>query len=84
MPRKMMKNKRTGKGRRKKEDAGPRTRSRFLNGGADVDTKDHELLRQFVTEQGKIVPARLTGATARQQRQIKHGVRRARNIGLVP
>ena len=40
-------------------------------------------LRRFITEYGKIVPARLTGVTAAQQRQIKQGVRRARNMGLL-
>ena len=48
-----------------------------------VDTNDVEFLRRFVTEYGKIIPARLTGVTAAQQRQIKQGVRRARNMGLL-
>jgi ribosomal protein S18 len=36
-----------------------------------------------VTEFGKIMPARLTGVTAHQQRQIRRGVTRARNMGLL-
>lgn len=48
-----------------------------------IDLNDVELLRRFVTEYGKIIPARLTGVTAAQQRQIKKGVRRARNMGLL-
>ncbi len=48
-----------------------------------VDINDVETLRRFVTEFGKIIPARITGVTNAQQRQIKRGVRRARNMGLL-
>ena len=48
-----------------------------------VDIEDIEFLRRFVTEFGKIMPARLTGVTAHQQRQIRRGVTRARNMGLL-
>ncbi|MDY5954970.1 MAG: 30S ribosomal protein S18 [Kiritimatiellia bacterium] len=48
-----------------------------------VDINDIEFLRRFVTDFGKIVPARVSGVTAHQQRQIKKGVRRARNMGLL-
>ena len=48
-----------------------------------IDINDPETLRHFVTEYGKIIPARVTGVTSMQQRQIKKGVRRARNIGLM-
>ena len=49
-----------------------------------IDYKDAELLRKFMTERGKILPARTTGATAVQQRQIKRAIRRARVMGLLP
>lgn len=78
----MMKNKMKTRRAAKKDEA-PRKRSRFLEGVISIDPRDYELLRKFVTEHGKIVPARLTGASARQQRQIKRGIRRARNIGLL-
>ena len=42
-----------------------------------------EVLKRYVTEYGKIIPARTTGVTSMQQRQIKKGVRRARNMGLM-
>jgi small subunit ribosomal protein S18 len=42
------------------------------------------LLRRFLTEHGKIMPSRLTGATAKQQRQIKRAVRRLRVMGILP
>lgn len=61
----------------------PRKRSRHLDGVKIIDPRDYDLLRKFVTEHGKVVPARLTGASARQQRQIKRGIRRARNIGMM-
>lgn len=48
-----------------------------------IDLNDIELLRRYVTEYGKIIPARVTGVTAMQQRAIKKGVRRARNMGLL-
>lgn len=48
-----------------------------------VDVNDPEFLRRFVTEQGKILPQRHSGLTAKQQRQLKRGVRRARTIGLM-
>lgn len=61
-----------------------RKRSRHLEDVTDIGIHDYDLLRKFVTDHGKIIPARLTGATAKQQRQIKRGVRRARVMGLIP
>ena len=70
--------------RREREERGsPRRRTRYLDPNAVVDFNDVDFLRRFVTEYGKIVPARLTGVTAAQQRDIKRGVRRARNLGLL-
>ncbi len=51
--------------------------------GDKIDINDIEVLKHYVTEFGKIIPARVTGVTAMQQRQIKKGVRRARNMGLM-
>lgn len=69
---------------RENRDSAPvRKRVCPLDPNAVVDVNDVEFLRRFVTEYGKIVPARLTGVTAAQQRQIKQGVRRARNMGLL-
>ena len=53
-------------------------------GVAQIDYKDSELLRKFMTERGKIMPRRITGATARQQRQVQAAIRRARVMGLLP
>ncbi|MBO7298391.1 MAG: 30S ribosomal protein S18 [Kiritimatiellae bacterium] len=48
-----------------------------------IDINDVEFLRRFVSEQGKILPQRLTGLTSAQQRKVKQGVRRARSMGLM-
>ena len=58
-------------------------RSRYLEGVKDIDETDYDFLRKFVTEHGKIIPARLTGANAKQQRQLKRAIRRARVMGLL-
>jgi small subunit ribosomal protein S18 len=55
-----------------------------LEGVKEIDVNNSDFLRQFMTEHGKIVPSRLTGASAKQQRQIKHGIRRCRVVGLLP
>jgi len=69
--------------RESRDNAPIRKRVRSLDPNAVVDMNDVEFLRRFITEYGKIVPSRLTGVTAAQQRQIKQGVRRARNMGLL-
>ena len=53
-------------------------------GITDIDYKDLELLKGFVTETGKIVPSRITGTKARYQRQLATAVKRARYIALLP
>ena len=55
----------------------------LLRGVTQIDYKDAELLKKFMTDRGKILPARITGANAQQQRQIKKAIRRARVMGLV-
>ena len=53
-------------------------------GITDIDYKDIELLKGFVTETGKIVPSRITGTKARYQRQLASAIKRARYIALLP
>jgi len=48
-----------------------------------IDYKDPETLERFVSKTGKILPRRMTGATARIQRKISQEIRRARMIGLL-
>ncbi len=70
--------------RKKREDFDAKKKSRYLEGLINIDPHDYDLLLKFVTDHGKIMPARITGATAKQQRQIKRAVRRARVMGLLP
>lgn len=49
-----------------------------------VDYKDEKLLSRFLTERGKILPRRLSGVTARHQRQIAVAIKRARYLALLP
>lgn len=64
-------------------EAPVRKRSRHLEGVKEIDPRDNDLLRKFVTEQGKIMPSRIIGSSAKQQRQIKRGIRRAREMGIL-
>lgn len=74
--------------RQTKRRTAPRTprfkKARFLEGVKVIDTNDSEFLRKFVTEHGSIMPARVTGATAKQQRQIRNAIKRLRTMGLLP
>jgi small subunit ribosomal protein S18 len=49
-----------------------------------IDYKDVDMLRKFVTERGKILPRRITGLTARQQRDLTNAIKRARIVALLP
>jgi len=49
-----------------------------------VDYKDERMVSRFVTERGKIIPARLSGMCARHQRQMSTAIKRARHIALIP
>ena len=52
--------------------------------GDPIDYNDVELLKKFITDRGKILPRRLTGLTAKQQRDLTLAVKRARIISLLP
>ena len=49
-----------------------------------IDYKDVELLKDFVNENGKIIPARITGTSSGYQRQLSDAIKRARYLGLMP
>ncbi|MDP4590393.1 MAG: 30S ribosomal protein S18 [Burkholderiaceae bacterium] len=58
---------------------------RFSAAGiAQVDYKDVDTLRDFIQENGKIIPARLTGTKAIYQRQLDTAIKRARFLALLP
>ncbi len=54
------------------------------SGMKEIDYKDLETLRQFVTERGKILPRRITGVSQYFQRRLKVALKRARHVALLP
>ena len=64
--------------RQRKTDPFAESRIRF------VDYKDDRLLSRFIGETGKLLPSRLTGATARHQRQVAKAIKKARYLALLP
>ena len=66
-----------------------RTRRRlqdyFLqNKGTEIDYKNAELMRRFLSPEGKILPGRRTGLTSKNQRKITKAIKRARAVALLP
>ncbi len=56
-------------------------------GGADspeIDYKDLDLLSEYITETGKIVPSRITGTPAKYQRRLSTAIKQARYVALLP
>jgi small subunit ribosomal protein S18 len=53
-------------------------------GVKEIDYKDLQTLRNYVTETGKIVPSRITGTKAKYQRQLATAIKRARFLALLP
>lgn len=49
-----------------------------------VDYKDVDLLKRFISERGKILPRRVTGTSAKNQRKLTVAIKRARVMGLLP
>lgn len=57
----------------------------FKNQDVDkIDYKDMQLLKDYVMESGRIVPSRITGVSARYQRQLANAVKLARFLALLP
>jgi len=63
-------------------------RKKFCRFTADdvvqIDYKDLDTLKAYITETGKIVPSRITGTSARYQRQLATAIKRARYLALLP
>ena len=53
-------------------------------GVKEVDYKDIAVLKDFINENGKIIPARITGTRTHYQRQLSDAVKRARFLALLP
>ena len=62
------------------------SRNRFspIKPGEMIDYKNTDLLRKFITEQGKILPRRVTRLTAKQQRAVTRSIKQARVLGSLP
>jgi small subunit ribosomal protein S18 len=61
-----------------------KTKGFGANNGVEIDYKDLNLLGDYVSETGKIVPSRITGVSAKYQRQLCTAIKRARFIALLP
>ena len=58
---------------------------RFTAEGVDyIDYKDLDVLKEYISETGKIVPSRITGTKAKYQSQLATAIKRARYLSLVP
>lgn len=69
----------------RKRSQKPRFRKKVLDTrGLDLDYKNGEVMERFVSRTGKLLPRRMTGASARIQRKIAREVKRARQINLLP
>jgi len=55
----------------------------FPQGTTEIDYKDIEKLTKFLTEKGKIIPRRMSGLTAKQQRHLARAIKQARHAGLL-
>lgn len=49
-----------------------------------IDYKNAKLLQKFITDQGKIIPRRITGLSAKQHREVVRAIKKARQIAILP
>ena len=54
------------------------------NGITEIDYKDVKILRRFINDQGKIMPRRVTGTSAKMHRKVVRAIKRSRTIALMP
>lgn len=59
-------------------------RTTFEGNIKDIDIKDIRLLSKYITERGRILPRRITGLNAQQQRKVTTAIKRARQMSLLP
>ena len=71
-------------GARKRQEQRNRKRPNPLGKDGYVDYMDIKTLLRFVNDQGRILPRRLTGVTAKQQRKIAQAIKHARHLALIP
>ncbi len=73
-----------GRGGGRRKHFSRRKRCRFCVDKIEIDYKDVDTLRYYITERSKIVPRRITGTCARHQRELAKAIERARYIALLP
>ncbi len=59
-------------------------RRRVIDDGTPVDWKNVEWLRRFLSDQGRMLPRRMTGTSQQRQREISRAIKRARHMALLP
>ncbi|MBI2603147.1 MAG: 30S ribosomal protein S18 [Deltaproteobacteria bacterium] len=69
---------------RKKKKRNLLRKKRTLDPALIIDYKNPDVLRRFVTDRGKIIPRRISGATQEQQRKLAVAIKRARFLSLLP
>ena len=69
-----------GRARRGKRKVDPFLADKTLK----IDWRDPQLLSRFITERGKIVPRRVSGLTAKNQRALKKAIKKARHMSIIP
>ncbi|CAN5386297.1 30S ribosomal protein S18 [soil metagenome] len=88
MPRPMGKGKGKGKPQRRQQQNPLFKRRKFCRFTAEkvdqIDYKDVDVLKDFINDNGKIMPARITGTKAHYQRQLDTAIKRARYLALMP
>jgi len=74
------------KGFKKRGGRRPRRKVCYFSANkfTSIDYKDVGLLRRFISERGKILPRRITGTSAKWQRQLTTAIKRARILALLP
>ena len=55
-----------------------------VEGYTEIDYKDAELLKNYISETGKIIPSRITGTSAKFQRMLSVAIKRSRFLALIP
>ena len=66
------------------QSSDPKDQDRARARRTEIDYKDVKLLRRFINDQGKIMPRRVTGTSAKMHRKVVRAIRRARSIALMP
>ena len=72
------------KPKRRRSDSRQKNTARFqLPKDADIDYKNFTLLQKYLNDRGKIIPRRISGITAKEQRQLVVAIKRARHLALL-